>query len=143
MSRLRLNRGSDHSSHFINPYDIAITMGSMLEAACSCGYNAYAELGAGMENFLTECYAPFHCSSCRSVVNADLMVAAPLCPKCGASGIVPYTGDSLQGEPGTRDVADWNALADRSRRVSLSDGTYLCPACGKTTLQFTSVGSFD
>jgi Zn finger protein HypA/HybF involved in hydrogenase expression len=119
-------------------------MGLMIDAACSCGYQAKALLGGGMDNFDKECPAPFHCPSCRAVVTADLLVKALACPECGQSGIIPYTDPALAGDPGTREVADCNYFTmDGGGRVSLSDGTYLCPSCKKKTLRFSMDGCYD
>jgi|LauGreDrversion4_2_1035121.scaffolds.fasta_scaffold612088_1 Zn finger protein HypA/HybF involved in hydrogenase expression len=119
-------------------------MGSMIDAACSCGYTSMPLLGGGMDNFLRECPIPFHCPSCRAVVTADLLAKAPACPDCGQSGIVPYTDPSLAGDPGTLEVADCKYFSqDGGGRVSLSNGTYLCPSCERTTLQFSFAGCYD
>ena len=119
-------------------------MGMMIDAACSCGYHASTLLGGGMDNFDTECPTPFHCSSCRAVVTADLLAKTPACPDCGQSSILPYTDPALAGEPGTREVAECNYFSeDGGGRVSLSDGTYLCLACGKARLHLSVVGCYD
>ena len=118
-------------------------MGSTLEARCSCGHTAYADVGAGMETFLSECLFPFHCPSCRSIVNADTMAASPTCPDCGSSSISPYSDASLAGDQGSEEVTSWNQGGDSSRPVSLSDGSYLCPACGLKNLRFTRFCCFD
>jgi len=118
-------------------------MGCLLAADCSCGYHATAEVGAGLETLLTECFFPFHCPSCRSLVDADTMAATPTCPQCGSTQIVSYSDPALAGQPGTAEVAAWNLAGDLSRPLSLSDGTYWCPACAQTRLRFTLVGLFD
>jgi len=41
-------------------------------------------------------------------------------------------------------VAECNYFSeDGGGRVSLSDGTYLCPSCEKATLHFSMVGCYD
>jgi Zn finger protein HypA/HybF involved in hydrogenase expression len=118
-------------------------MGMMITAVCSCGYHSLAFLGGGMDNFDRECPVPFHCRNCRSVVNANLLAAEPTCPKCGTSSIVPYTDASLLVEPGPGEVAYCNVFSEKLDRVSLRNGTYLCPSCGKATLRFTNPGCYD
>lgn len=118
-------------------------MGCLVSVECNCGYETQATVGAGMASFMTSCRFPFHCPQCRQVVDSDLMAATPACPRCGNKAIVPYTDPRLLGEPGTQEVVDWNLEGQDGGRVSLSDGTYHCPACEKPTLRFSFAGCFD
>ena len=118
-------------------------MGTFFPAGCPCGYGTLALLGGGMDNFDREFPAPFHCPSCRALVNADLLAQAPACPECGDQTIVPYTHPAMAGEPGTRVHACNYFSEDGGGTVSLTDCTYLCPACGKKSLRFGSPGCYD
>jgi Zn finger protein HypA/HybF involved in hydrogenase expression len=118
-------------------------MGSFLDADCTCGYRACANVGAGMETFMSECWFPFYCPQCRALVNADTMAAAPVCPECASAEIVPYSDPSLAGELGARDVVSWKQGGDAKKRLSLSDGSYLCPGCKTKSLRFRLSCGYD
>ncbi len=92
---------------------------------------------------MTECAFPCHCPTCRKVVSANLLAVQPSCPDCGNTAIVSYENPSMIGVIGHEEVAGWTPPMDQSRRVALTDGTYLCPACGKKELRFTDDGCFS
>jgi predicted RNA-binding Zn-ribbon protein involved in translation (DUF1610 family) len=114
-------------------------MGSSHLAHCTCGYETEVNVGGGMRDFRTESYFPHYCVTCGlvevNIAKSDDTGVAPLCPKCGSSGIHEY---------GTKAVA----LPIEKNRVALEWDPHqamekgnLCPACKQMTLVFDCMPS--
>ena len=115
-------------------------MGSSVIGTCSCGYETEAAVGGGMRNFKTSCYFPCLCESCRTVVSANLLAAAPACPQCQGRALVAYDEPGMSQAPGEHKIAQWNVKEQLGRELLLTDGKYLCPKCHQMTLQFRDSG---
>jgi Zn finger protein HypA/HybF involved in hydrogenase expression len=111
-------------------------LGITVEAECDCGLTTQTDIGCGITDLGEICLCPFRCNSCRSVVTADLLSDKPTCESCGGDDVEPYTAESLHGIPGSEAVASW-ALSG-GIEVTLTDGRYVCPACGKSGLRFSA-----
>jgi Zn finger protein HypA/HybF involved in hydrogenase expression len=112
-------------------------MGSIIKAYCDCGYENTMPLGGGMKNFTTYCNFPFFCEECRILFEENLFEEQMLCPKCKGTKTIPYDKKCLQ--KGTS-VFEWN-IGDRE--LTLTDGKYVCPECGNSTLTFEDEGCWD
>lgn len=115
-------------------------MGSQVIAQCPCGLRVAVLIGGGKANYATTCYGPALCESCRMVVQINVLEHEPRCPQCGAADPIPYDDPALGGAPGDAVVASWDAVGEGGWEFSLSDGRYLCPACGRMTLTFADAG---
>lgn len=113
-------------------------MTGQVSAECPCGLRVVALLGGDEANYATTCYAPALCETCGRVVESNVLEDEPRCPQCGAADPVPYDDPALIGEPGERVVATWDALGEGGWAFALTDGQYLCPACGQMTLRFVA-----
>jgi Zn finger protein HypA/HybF involved in hydrogenase expression len=94
-------------------------------------------VGGGMRNFDSVCNFPAYCDECSSLVQVNVLLETLRCPNCGSRRVRSYDHPDLQGRRGNRQVASWDVSAKLGRSVSLDDGTYLCPACGKLSLRFS------
>jgi DNA-directed RNA polymerase subunit RPC12/RpoP len=138
-------------------------MGAVIEARCACGFESgriYA--GGGFQNFEQVCAAPALCMKCRQFVIKNYKNKYSKCPTCNRK-LMFYNDSKLQapkdgkrgeygvfkqGEfrfpdnfdpgkgDGPRDVFVWG-------KFRLPDVEYLCPKCGKMTMEFSHVGDWD
>lgn len=115
-------------------------MGGSVAATCPCGLSANSLVGGGMATFMTECYFPCSCSTCRDVVQVNLVDAERRCPLCETPDTVPFDSPSLIGSAGQRSVVEWNLEEQVGRRLVLTDGAYRCPKCQAMSLEFTDGG---
>ena len=112
-------------------------MSMEVAAKCECGVSTISLVGGFMCNFKTTEYFPALCSGCSNIVQVNNKDDKPQCPDCNSTDVTLYYDDSLIGTVGDRKIAT-------SFFISLTNGTYKCPQCGKYTLQFQCTGSmFD
>jgi hypothetical protein len=112
-------------------------MGTQITAMCDCGLEAGVRVGGGMADFTTTCYFPCLCRNCHNIVQTNMLAKELRCPKCRTANPIPYDDPSVLGSLGKRIVADWNMQEDLGRVLTLTDGRYECPKCGKMSLTFT------
>jgi hypothetical protein len=117
-------------------------MGSIIKARCDCGFSqAELYLGGGMRTFQEECLFPVLCMKCHSLSIANLLEKDICCPKCDESDVKPYDLPALSDRKG-KIIFEWNT--DRiGRTLTLTEGEYLCPKCGKFSMHFYEVGNWD
>jgi hypothetical protein len=96
-----------------------------------------------MANFETICLFPVYCRACRTLRTANLLESPVTCPGCGGEDVTSYDAPELFGEPGGDWVFSWHRRERFGRALCLSDGRYLCPACGQMRLRFERSGSWD
>jgi Zn finger protein HypA/HybF involved in hydrogenase expression len=108
-----------------------MNMGTSVSFSCECGFKGYSLIGGGRMTFREVNLFPAYCERCKDVVEINLY-ADLKCPKC-AEPVVPYTDRSLLGSPGDRNVVNWGDL-------TLTNGAYKCPKCGKMSLHFEDGG---
>ena len=118
-------------------------MGSMVRAECLCGFERGVRIGGGMLNSGGRCGFPCLCGGCHDLVEVNLLAKRMKCPDCGSGEVVPYDDPSLAGSPGKEEVAGWNMRGKGGRKLSLTDGNYKCPRCGRMALRFEAYGFFD
>lgn len=116
--------------------------GSIVTAACPCGYEKRMALFGGRSNFQTHCWLPALCS-----VSGDMIMVNVLDPdtppkECPQGGFTLYTDPSLRQGDGSGIVTSWN-LQSRGLSFSLPDATYLCPQCREYRLRFRLTGMWD
>lgn len=112
-------------------------MGASVTAECECGVKASILIGGGMANFMTTCYFPCLCERCHAIVQANVLGKPIRCPECQATDVTPYDDPRLVESAGPHIVAEWNIEAELGRPLSLTDGNYKCPRCGRMTLKFS------
>ncbi len=118
-------------------------MGSMINAKCKCGYvKENMCLGGGMMNFTTECSFPYYCEDCNSLVEANVYDANKKCPECNSNNLISYD-DRKICKPKGNEVFSWNVSGEIGKELTLSEGDYLCPDCGKFNLRFEHYGCWD
>ena len=118
-------------------------MGSMVRGHCSCGYGTEAMmLGGGMRDFTTECTFPYYCEECKILFIANVFQENTCCPECGSEKVVAYDDKKACKSEG-EEVFSWNVKDKIGRVLKLTDGKYICPACGKFNLTFTDMGCWD
>jgi len=118
-------------------------MGSLVVARCECGLKTELHVGGGRNNYLTTCYFPCRCSSCRKVVQVNLLAKPPACPHCNSTAVLPYDQPELIGVKGEVNVVQWSMRRELGRDLLLTDGLYLCPGCGDMSLRFFAEGLWD
>ncbi len=116
-------------------------MGTILRAACSCGYKRdEISFGAGMNDFKVRCTVPALCHECRSVVAIDYFYADQACRQCRSS-VVLY--------PEVRGEKDYEYGSGETWRIDARSVLFLpnlrnrCPRCDCDELAFTVSGYFD
>jgi Zn finger protein HypA/HybF involved in hydrogenase expression len=115
-------------------------MGSEVIARCECGINAKILIGGGMESHMHTCYFPCLCELCHKVVQVNLLAKRVACPKCKKEHVTPYDDPKLIGKIGGEEITSWDMAEEVGRILILTDGDYLCPKCGKSTLHFEESG---
>lgn len=117
-------------------------MGSIIEAACECGFSQVLYLGGGMANFQTVSWFPVYCRSCQSMQLANLLNSPLACKACGGTEVLSYESAELRGDAHEHEVFSWYA-GQLQRPLRLSDGFYFCPTCQQMQLRFREVGCWD
>lgn len=102
-------------------------MGTSVSCSCECGFEGSSLIGCGRTTCGELNLFPAYCERCEDVVEVNLC-ADQKCPKCEGH-VVPYTDSSLLGSPGDRNVVNCGD-------ITLTDGAYKCPKCGKMSLHF-------
>ena len=115
-------------------------MGLEVTAKCQCGVDTSVLIGGGLSDFMTVCYFPCLCESCRAVVAVNLLAKQRQCPECKSSKVIPYDDQTLSECAGENVVADWNMEEELGRTLKLTDGNYKCPRCEQMTLRFADSG---
>jgi len=118
-------------------------VGSIVAAACPCGFDVRLPLGGGIRTFRTLAQFPALCHACGGFQVVNLCEAPLRCPACGSAEVAAYDDPSLAGDPGGKDVFGWNVGGGTGRSVRLTDGTYRCPRCGEAKLRFEDAGFWD
>lgn len=118
-------------------------MGSIISAHCDCGYEkGEMFLGGGMRNFTTQCNFPHYCEECKIVFEANLFEKERFCPECGKGKVIAYDDERACKSEGDV-VFSWYIWFEIDRELKLTDGKYICPACGKFSLTFFDIGCWD
>jgi hypothetical protein len=146
-------------------------VGAILEAGCPCGFHrSDLFVGGGMLEEAPSrggpgvCALPALCPRCGRMFLANYLgptggaqaaggsrgrADPPACPACHQE-LYFYTESALQGEPlregGKRlpDVFCWSLQGpEGEEEIRLPAVRYLCPACGKKTLEFRESGAWD
>jgi hypothetical protein len=107
-----------------------------LRAACDCGFSTELIVGGGTGAFAALAMFPAYCRSCRQLLPVNLAAGPLACSLCKGSDVTPYDDESLQGQAGLETVASCDFRRQIGRVLTLTDGTYLCPVCGKHGLRF-------
>jgi hypothetical protein len=115
-------------------------MGSQVTAKCGCGVETDVLIGGGMLNFTTTCFFPCLCENCHSIVEMNLLAKVMECPQCRALNPIAYDDPRLSGAPGHHYVAEWDMQEQLGRELVLTDGKYMCPKCGRMSLEFSTIG---
>lgn len=118
-------------------------MGSLVVARCECGLVTEFGVGGGRRNYLTTCYFPCRCSACRAVVQVNLPAKPPMCPQCKSTDVIPFDQPELVAVKGEVNVVQWSMQREFGRDLVLTDGLYVCPGCGDTSLRFFAEGLWD
>ncbi len=118
-------------------------MGTIIKADCRCGFEKEMFLGGGMMNFTKYCAYPMYCGQCRILFESNLFQKQISCPNCNrANDVVPYDHERVCRRKG-KEVFRWATEHEIGRNLTLTDGEYLCPKCGRFTLSFTMSGYWD
>ena len=110
-------------------------MGTSVRVACECGVEGEVLIGGGMQTFMTTCYFPGSCRSCRTLVTINVLEADCRCPTCKTPGVIPFGSAGIEYSPGTRVVVYWHV--EYHGKLELTDGSYECPKCGNVSLRFS------
>lgn len=123
---------------------VTVQAGTMVEARCECGYQSGAMLlFGGRANFTTVCMFPAYCAGVKQVFTVNMYQNPPANPLCHGAAPMPYDHPSLIGEVGKGIVASWNTERKLGRTLVLTNGAYLCPACGQKRMRFFPAGMWD
>ena len=95
-----------------------------------------------MEDSQRMCRFPFYCGDCQSLVQLNAFNQARCCANCHGTDLLPYDDESLSG-PGEGEVFKQATEYKIGRDLKLTDGPYLCPACGEKNLRFRMTGLWD
>ena len=95
-----------------------------------------------MRTFTRYCAFPFYCEGCKSMFTGNIFSKKVKCPDCGSKEVIPYDDDRICKQKG-EEVAFWSTEDKLGRDLILTNGQYLCPACGKHELSFVHFGCFD
>jgi Zn finger protein HypA/HybF involved in hydrogenase expression len=109
---------------------------SSIVAFCDCGFSSELMIGGGSGAFSSLALFPGFCRHCVQLVPANLATTPITCSLCKGAEVTLYDDESLRGQSGSETIASWDFTAKIGRVVTLTDGTYLCPACGKRELRF-------
>ena len=108
-------------------------MGTSANAHCSvCEYRAAFLLGGGMMNFETYAAWPVHRTTCQAITTANYRQQPLTCQACNGTDVTPI-GDPREWQGDGKQIEMWETL-------TLTDGHYRCPKCGKFELRFTFGG---
>lgn len=108
-------------------------MGSQVRATCGCGYEKMIMIGCGMATVGTLSLFPCLCPDCKEIVEGNLLEKPVSCPKCKASGLVPYGQKGTTKGKGKRVAESWEER-------NLTDRLYYCPKCDSYNLRFSNTG---
>lgn len=140
-------------------------MGTIVAAHCEhCDFNRYLAVGAGMTNYGKAAKWPVWCTRCKALCLAIHKAEELNCSECGSSEVkrandpAVWLGEGRvtlkwrlrveRGEPRERTWLErlrgrTPEVPTRSVDLELTDGDYLCPACGQFGLKFSPIGLFD
>ncbi len=117
-------------------------MGERFSATCSnCGFSS-GELytGFGFKDAGVTYMQPSVCPKCKSFGVKDDKHQPQKCRKCGAEvvfyGDVQFRDKFFSKEPLLEGIAE-------DRGTDLEKGLHVCPGCGKVSLKFTSLGTWE
>jgi len=118
-------------------------MGSLISAHCDCGFgSSEMPLGGGRNNFTILCNFPYFCEECKTLFVANIFEKEICCPECGKGKVIAYDNEKICTSKG-KVVFSWNIGNATERELKLTDGKYICPACGKFNLTFFENGNWD
>lgn len=116
-------------------------MGTSTDAHCSvCGYDTFLMLGGGMSNHTTYAAWPVSCKTCAAVTTANFKESPLVCQRCKSRDVIPPT--DLQFWKGDGNVTEswggkwWKGDGGMDDALTLTNGHYRCPKCGKFELRF-------
>lgn len=90
-----------------------------------------------------ETYAawPVSCKTCAAVTTANFKETPLVCESCNSQDIIPPT--DLQWWKGDGNVIEsWGVRMGRDDELTLTNGHYRCPKCGKFELRFEAGAIF-
>lgn len=116
--------------------------GDILDAGCSCGYfKKGLFVYGGRASFKTMCLFPALCKSNRELTLVNILDPRRDPRDCKAKDALRYDNPSLAPtEPG-KAISYWRISDEQT--VTIYEGGYVCPRCGKRTLRFTRAGNWD
>ncbi|MBN1573614.1 MAG: hypothetical protein JW984_10505 [Deltaproteobacteria bacterium] len=120
-------------------------MGTVFQAKCECGFESEEIFaGGGMLNFTEYCGAPAICLKCRKLFVKNYLKDNPKCSYCKRP-VIFYDDPSVHAPIDSSEednvIFDWRLEDDNF--FELPDTMYLCPKCGKMTMEFISIGCWD
>jgi transposase-like protein len=119
-------------------------MGSILVANCKCGFRTQIFAGGGGFTHLDKNFEPALCPSCRHFHVLNYSGRRRKCPDCKAW--VDFYNDPALGVPVSR--AEMHLVFNhqtpgKNNCFILPETRYLCPSCGKKTMEFWHTGFWD
>ncbi|MEO7646590.1 MAG: hypothetical protein ABIT72_16005 [Burkholderiaceae bacterium] len=118
-------------------------MGSMVNAACKCGFDKTMSLGGGRRNFQTSSTFPMCCGDCKNMFLANTFDEFIVCPDCNKSDDIQLYSDRSLHNNGTENITELLDRTGKGRDLTLTDADYVCPACQQLTLTFSHAGYWD
>jgi len=116
--------------------------GTIVKAHCPCGYSKGMSLFGGKKNFKTVCKFPALDTARADITLYNVYDYPDLETNPGTTGLISYAAKELMPEHPGEPVVFWN-IQRPGKTLTLYQGGYVCPRCGKRTLTFHSVGFFD
>ena len=128
---------------FLAGYPRPLAAGTLVSAACSCGYSRPSlPLFGGFANFKTVCLFPGLCQATGQLVLFNVLDPMARPRDCPHGDITSYADPALAPQGPGETVASWN-IAQKNMTLTLTDGGYYCPQCKRKTLHFTHSGMWD
>jgi len=121
-------------------------MGTIIKAICKCGFESEDIFaGGGFSNFQNTCTAPAICINCKRFLIKNYKKKHERCSDCGKE-VTFYNDPSVRTQidesEKSGDIFSW-PIDDQRGDFKLPNTRYLCPKCGKMTLEFAVVGNWD
>jgi hypothetical protein len=116
--------------------------GDIVDASCPCGFHkGHLFIFGGRADFQKVCLFPARGGATRDNAPVNVMDMAAGAHGCASNDLTRYDDPSLApARPGPA-VTYWR-LPD-GRVMTIYEGGYVCPRCGRPTLRFTRAGNWD
>jgi DNA-directed RNA polymerase subunit M/transcription elongation factor TFIIS len=121
-----------------------VDMGNIARAKCSnCRFDSghLCLEGSGLYDYVTTDFEPAFCLNCKKLLVTDFLKKTAKCPKC-KKDVVFYNDSSLK-KTTSKTKKKKATKAYTHEMFNLYNSSFLCPECGKMTLEFTWVGLWD